>query len=134
LAKLGNWKKTGAILERIGGKQYAIQEQMEIAETLKGTASKIDWEVLRSKKVRPILFSGVILAVFQQWCCINVIFNYADLSASGASNIEAETSEYKLNAGENLLTMNYPTGSELKLWNEFHPFLYKLTAVLIDPV
>lgn len=78
LAKSGNWKQANATLERIGGTQYAIQEQKEIAETLHGTDSKIDWKALGSKKVRPVLILGVVLAVFQQWCGINVIFNYAE--------------------------------------------------------
>lgn len=78
LAKSGNWKQAKATLERIGGTQYAIQEQKEIAETLHGTESKIDWKALGSKKVRPVLILGVVLAVFQQWCGINVIFNYAE--------------------------------------------------------
>jgi len=78
LAKSGRWKSAAAILERIGGAQYAIQEQKDIAETLHGTSSKIDWKVLSSKKVRPVLILGVVLAVFQQWCGINVIFNYAE--------------------------------------------------------
>ncbi len=78
LAKSGKWKAAAAILERIGGNQYAIHEQKDIAETLHGTSSKIDWKALSSKKVRPILILGVVLAVFQQWCGINVIFNYAE--------------------------------------------------------
>jgi len=84
LAKSGNWKAANATLERIGGTQYAIQEQKEIAETLKGTDSKIDWKILKSKKVRPVLILGIVLAVFQQWCGINVIFNYAEEIFSSA--------------------------------------------------
>ena len=78
LAKSGNWETANATLERIGGTQYAIQEQQEIAETLHGADSKIDWKALASKKVRSILILGIVLAVFQQWCGINVIFNYAE--------------------------------------------------------
>ena len=78
LAKSGKSEAAFSILKRIGGHDYAIQEQKEISETLKGTDSKIDWSVLRSKKVRPVLVLGIVLAVFQQWCGINVIFNYAE--------------------------------------------------------
>lgn len=87
LAKSGKWTSAAAILEKIGGAQYAIQEQKEIAETLHGTSSKIDWKALSSKKVRPVLVLGVVLAVFQQWCGINVIFNYAEevFTAAGYS-------------------------------------------------
>jgi len=78
LAKSGKQEAAFSILKKIGGKVYAIQEQKEIAETLQGTESKIDWKVLGSKKVRPVLVLGIVLAVFQQWCGINVIFNYAE--------------------------------------------------------
>jgi len=78
LAKSGKWKAAAAILEKVGGPDYAIREQKEIAETLRGTDSKIDWNVVLSKKVRPLLVLGIVLAVFQQWCGINVIFNYAE--------------------------------------------------------
>jgi len=78
LAKSGNWKAANTTLERIGGPQYAIQEQKEIAETLQGTDSRIDWAALKSKKIKPVLILGIVLAVFQQWCGINVIFNYAE--------------------------------------------------------
>jgi sugar porter (SP) family MFS transporter len=78
LHKSGNSQAALSILKKIGGNEYAIQEQKEIAKTLHGTDSKIDWKALSSKKIRPVLFLGVILAVFQQWCGINVIFNYAE--------------------------------------------------------
>jgi sugar porter (SP) family MFS transporter len=78
LAKSGNSKAAFSILKRIWGHSYAIQEQKEIAETLQGAGSKIDWKSLTSKKVRPVLVLGIVLAVFQQWCGINVIFNYAE--------------------------------------------------------
>lgn len=38
----------------------------------------MDWKVLTAKKVRPVLLLGIVLAIFQQWCGINVIFNYAE--------------------------------------------------------
>ncbi len=87
LAKSGKIESSVSILKRIGGEEYALQEQKEIADTLDGSSSKIDWKVLKSKKVRPVLILGVILAVFQQWCGINVIFNYAEeiFSAAGYS-------------------------------------------------
>ncbi len=87
LVKSGRSDSAFSILQRIGGKPYAMQEQKEITETLAGSESKIDWQALRAKRVRPVLILGVVLAVFQQWCGINVIFNYADeiFSAAGYS-------------------------------------------------
>ncbi|HAQ21724.1 MAG TPA: MFS transporter [Prolixibacteraceae bacterium] len=78
LAKSGKSDAAYSILKRIGGHEFAIQERKEIEETLPGTDAKIDWKVLGSKKVRPVLIIGIVLAVFQQWCGINVIFNYAE--------------------------------------------------------
>lgn len=84
LAKSGNWLAATTILQRIGGTEYAAEAKNEIADTLHGNGSKIDWKVLRSSKVRPILMLGIVLAVFQQWCGINVIFNYAEEIFSSA--------------------------------------------------
>ena len=78
LAKSGKWKEANATLERIGGSQYALQEQKNIAATFSNSNTKVDWKALTAKKVRPMLILGIVLAVFQQWCGINVIFNYAE--------------------------------------------------------
>lgn len=78
LAKSGKSETAFSILKRIGGHEYALQEQKEINETIKESGSKIDWKALQSKKIKPVLILGIVLAVFQQWCGINVIFNYAE--------------------------------------------------------
>ena len=78
LAKMGKWKDASLILERIGGANYSKEERNEIAKTIHTTDNKIDWNVLASKRVRPIVALGIVLAIFQQWCGINVIFNYAE--------------------------------------------------------
>ena len=46
---------------------------------------KFDWHMLLQPGVRKVLLIGIVLAVFQQWCGINVIFNYAHeiFSAAG---------------------------------------------------
>ena len=33
---------------------------------------------MKTPVLQPILFLGIVLAIFQQWCGINVIFNYAE--------------------------------------------------------
>lgn len=78
LVKTGRIQTSIKILERIGGVNYALRVEKEIKETLKETSSRIDWNALKAKKIRPVLILGVVLAVFQQWCGINVIFNYAE--------------------------------------------------------
>jgi sugar porter (SP) family MFS transporter len=78
LGKTGKWDAALRILERVGGREYAVQEKNNIAETLNGTDQKVEWKSLTNKKIRPVLILGIVLAVFQQWCGINVIFNYAE--------------------------------------------------------
>jgi sugar porter (SP) family MFS transporter len=85
LARMGRWQKCDQTLKRIGGDEYASSSRKEIALTIKDTYSKINLRLLLSKKIYPILVIGVSLAVFQQWCGINVVFNYAEevFSAAG---------------------------------------------------
>lgn len=56
-------------------KWLAAKEQFE----------RYDFSALKQPHVRRVLIIGVILAMFQQWCGINVIFNYAHeiFSAAG---------------------------------------------------
>lgn len=88
LAKAGRKEKALKVFERIGGKEYAISETDDISLTLSlsersGTREKFSH--LFSRQIAPIITLGIILAVFQQWCGINVIFNYAEevFSAAG---------------------------------------------------
>lgn len=75
-------KRTGqatAILTKIGGPAYATAEleAVEKADDKSKSANQGGLKVLFSKPYRLLLFLGVIIAVFQQWCGTNVIFNYA---------------------------------------------------------
>jgi hypothetical protein len=55
------------------------------------------------------------------------------LKADGATTVPEQLTDFDLDAGDNILTVDYPMGDEVKLWNEFHPFLYELTAILTNP-
>ncbi|TMM30595.1 sugar porter family MFS transporter [Polaribacter aestuariivivens] len=79
LMKMNNEVAAKNVLAKIGGEAYAEQEVKNIALTLKesGTA-KINFSDFKSPKVKPILIVGIVLAIFQQWCGINIIFNYAE--------------------------------------------------------
>jgi SP family sugar porter-like MFS transporter len=72
------------IFARIGGDRFAEKELTEI-DALSVTQEKNDWTALLKPNVRGVLLIGIVLAVFQQWCGINVIFNYAHeiFSAAG---------------------------------------------------
>lgn len=78
LAKSGKWDASLKILQRIGGREYAIKEKNNISTTLSKAHNKVEWKELKSPKIRPMLIIGIVLAIFQQWCGINVIFNYAE--------------------------------------------------------
>jgi len=54
------------------------------------------------------------------------------LNATGATTPKSQSGKFELSPGENILTVQYPMGDDVKLWNEFHPDIYKLTAVLND--
>lgn len=76
LAKKGVREKARRILARIGGGDYADLAMTEIEATLV-SESRAGLKELFSAGVAKPLLVGVVLAVFQQWCGINVIFNYA---------------------------------------------------------
>ncbi|NMC38585.1 MAG: sugar porter family MFS transporter [Bacteroidales bacterium] len=72
-----NRMKVFHILHRIGGDEYADAELEAIRRTLYSDEKKIDFNLFRNPGFRRLLIIGVVIAVFQQWCGINVIFNYA---------------------------------------------------------
>jgi sugar porter (SP) family MFS transporter len=78
LLKIGNEIKAKSVLTKLIGEQHATHEMKEIINSLHGPSSKIEWKELRSARIKPLLIIGIVLAVFQQWCGINVIFNYAE--------------------------------------------------------
>jgi SP family sugar porter-like MFS transporter len=85
LVKNGKDRRAMRILTRIGGDAHAAQALAEIKETLVHEVAKVNFRDLLDPKMMKVLRIGVVLAVFQQWCGINVIFNYAEevFSAAG---------------------------------------------------
>lgn len=78
LLKSGQTEKGMEILKRIGGQEYAATAAQNIKQTLSTHIKRFSISDLFGKKVRPVMIIGIVLAVFQQWCGINVIFNYAE--------------------------------------------------------
>ncbi|TCO09761.1 sugar porter family MFS transporter [Natronoflexus pectinivorans] len=78
LAKIDRYDKAQKILYKIGGSEYANSALEQIRDTLKESSSKVSLKPLMDKRVAPVILIGVVLAAFQQWCGINVIFNYAE--------------------------------------------------------
>lgn len=79
LAKNGKTEKARAVLARIGGAVHADAAMADIESTLATEEiQQVRFGELLEPKMRKVLILGVVLAVFQQWCGINVIFNYAE--------------------------------------------------------
>jgi sugar porter (SP) family MFS transporter len=77
LAKNGKPDRARDVLARIGGGDYATAALGEIESTLAGETETVRFRELLDPKLTAVLVLGVVLAVLQQWCGINVIFNYA---------------------------------------------------------
>jgi sugar porter (SP) family MFS transporter len=78
LAKNGQSQKAQTTLRRIGGALYSVRAIEEINATLASETRGLDFGELLQPSLKKVLLLGVGLAVFQQWCGINVIFNYAE--------------------------------------------------------
>jgi sugar porter (SP) family MFS transporter len=74
------------VLEKIGGEAYADEALAEIQKSVHAEKDRENVSIreLFSPSLRPVLVLGIVLAVFQQWCGINVIFNYAEEIFSSA--------------------------------------------------
>ncbi len=75
----GMEQKAIKTLRNIGGEQYAASEIGLIKTSAIADANKEKGglKTLFTRKYAAVLTLGVIVAVFQQWCGTNVIFNYA---------------------------------------------------------
>ena len=79
LAKNGKPDGARAILKKIGGEDYAQAAVRDIESTLAGEEIQhVRFTDLLDSRMLKVLVLGVGLAMFQQWCGINVIFNYAE--------------------------------------------------------
>ncbi|NWF91043.1 MAG: sugar porter family MFS transporter [Ignavibacteriaceae bacterium] len=83
----GSHSKAREVLMRLGGEEFADRELREIEKTLSDRSEKNNFSILFQPQLLGITVIGIVLAVFQQWCGINVIFNYAQevFSAAGYS-------------------------------------------------
>ena len=88
LVKYGQSARAESILRRVGGADYARREVADIQATLaREEIATVRFSDLLEPKLLKVVGLGVFLAVFQQWCGINSIFNYAQeiFSAAGYS-------------------------------------------------
>jgi len=78
LAKNGRPDRAVRVLERVGGRDFAARALDEIRATLATEEiGRVRFRDLLEPGLKKVLLVGVVLAVYQQWCGINVIFNYA---------------------------------------------------------
>ena len=63
---------------RIGGEKFKNAELSEIKRSLSQESTNNSFSQLLAPGLRNVLVIGIVLAIFQQWCGINVIFNYAE--------------------------------------------------------
>ena len=89
LSRRGRHDVAEQVLTKIGGGAYARASLAAIRTVQNATAGVgATWRDLFDRRVRPVAVIGATLAVFQQWCGINVIFNYAqDIFASAGFDI-----------------------------------------------
>lgn len=76
LASKARLDKAFDVFKRIGGADHAKAE-IDAMAINSADNKKASYKLLFKGKMFTILIVGVVLAIFQQWCGINVIFNYA---------------------------------------------------------
>ena len=78
LVKNGRAVAAEKTLARVGGPGFAAKAMDEIRATLSADEiGRVRFRDLLEPGLARILVVGIVLAVYQQWCGINVIFNYA---------------------------------------------------------
>ena len=85
LARKGRWDRAQAVLASLGGSTYAAEVVSQMRLTFAAVAQDEAAGGVGNTRIKPVLILGITLAVLQQWCGINVIFNYAQevFSAAG---------------------------------------------------
>ena len=75
LMKAGQAEKAKQVLNKIGAPTFVDTTLKAIEKSLSGN-TKLSYKAVFKKAVRPAVLVGITLAVFQQFCGINVVFNY----------------------------------------------------------
>lgn len=90
LLKMNMVSKGENILRKIGGTDYAKDVITQIEKSISKEKQK-GWSVLLNKKILPVLIIGIVLAVYQQFCGINVVFFYApDIFAKTGAGVQSQ--------------------------------------------
>jgi len=76
LVEAGKQEQAAKVLLKLGSPDYAEVTLSGIHQSLQG-AVRQSFKAVFEKSVRPAVIVGITLALFQQLCGINVVFNYA---------------------------------------------------------
>lgn len=81
------YQKATDIFSRIAGKETASMLVDEVRNAAQETVNKVKLSQLFKGKSFKIVVIGIVIAILQQWCGINVVFNYAQeiFTAAGYS-------------------------------------------------
>lgn len=85
LMSRGRMEEAAKTLVKIGDEEYAKAEIQALNQVNQAVQPENNYAALFQGKMPKILLIGMVIAAFQQWCGINVIFNYAEeiFSAAG---------------------------------------------------
>lgn len=93
LASRGRYDEASKTLARIGSGDFAENTINDIRASLTGE-SRATLKMVFSKAVRPAVVVGIVLAVFQQLCGINIVFNYTStIFASVGADLNSQLFE-----------------------------------------
>jgi SP family xylose:H+ symportor-like MFS transporter len=76
LAQTGQLDRAEVVLRKMGNEAFVTTTLAGLATPAGGSGPKPRFRDVLGADVRPAVLVGVVLAVFQQFCGINVVFNY----------------------------------------------------------
>jgi sugar porter (SP) family MFS transporter len=86
-------EQAAVILQKIGNRDYAAKAVSDFKQSYNSRQSQT-FSAVFSKAVRPAITIGIILAVFQQLCGINVVFNFTStIFESVGADLDRQLSE-----------------------------------------
>lgn len=93
LMKAGQSDAAEKVLQKIGNQAFVQETMSNITTSLKGSSSPT-YRAVFDPSVRPAVMVGIGLAVFQQFCGINVVFNYTStIFESVGANLDRQLFE-----------------------------------------
>jgi MFS transporter, SP family, xylose:H+ symportor len=93
LVKAGRDNDAKKVLNKIGSQDFVDSTLSDIEKSLVGT-KKQSYKAVFEKAVRPAVVVGITLAIFQQFCGINVVYNYTTtIFASIGANLDQQLFE-----------------------------------------